>query len=174
MVKILCAVQRRRFPVGVSPTRRRVAPAGSHWSGGGGNEAVEASEERDRLGRFREHAGRNASERRAGLERPKCGSRPVSISGKAAVAWGRSDRSTHRFRRGSGVGMRVQGRRPQHGKPLAVAARDRQPDSREGQAGPRGVAERFVVARKPGNAGGAKEPWFKDNGRSGGQPGDWP
>jgi hypothetical protein len=35
-----------------------------------------------------------------------------------------------------------------------------QPDAREGQAGPRKVAERSVVAKKPGNAGGAKGPWF--------------
>jgi len=40
----------------------------------------------------------------------------------------------------------------------AVAARGRQRDAREGQARPRGVTERLVVARKPGNAGGAKEP----------------
>ena len=40
----------------------------------------------------------------------------------------------------------------------AVAARDRQPDSGDGQAGPYGVAERPVVASKPGNAGGAKGP----------------
>ncbi len=45
--------------------------------------------------------------------------------------------------------------------------RDSQPDAREGQAGPRGVAERSVVPLKPGNAGGGKGPWFKDNVRSG-------
>src|SRR5215469_2488504 len=36
-----CAVLRRRFPVGESPTRRD-APAGSNRSSCGGNEAVEA------------------------------------------------------------------------------------------------------------------------------------
>ena len=36
-----------------------------------------------------------------------------------------------------------------------------QPDAREGQAGPCGVAEGSVVPRKPGNAGGGKGPWFK-------------
>ncbi len=46
----------------------------------------------------------------------------------------------------------------EHGKPHAVAARDRQPDSGDGQAGLHGVAERPVVALKPGNAGGAKGP----------------
>jgi len=40
----------------------------------------------------------------------------------------------------------------------AMTARDRQPTSREGQAGSCGVAEGFVVAMKPGNAGGAKGP----------------
>jgi hypothetical protein len=53
-----------------------------------------------------------------------------------------------------------------------VAARDRQRDAREGQARPSGVAERFVVPRKPGNAGGGKEPQFKVNVRSGKEPVD--
>jgi hypothetical protein len=35
-----------------------------------------------------------------------------------------------------------------------------------------GLAERFVVARKPGNSGGAKGPQFKDNARSDAGPGD--
>jgi len=49
----------------------------------------------------------------------------------------------------------------------SARARDSQPDSREGQAGPSGVADRLVVATKPGNAGGAKEPEFKiDVGKS--------
>ena len=54
-----------------------------------------------------------------------------------------------------------------------MAARDRQLESREGQAGPCGVAERLVVARKPGNAGGAKGPQFKVNVTSGKGLGDW-
>ncbi len=36
-----------------------------------------------------------------------------------------------------------------------------QPATRKGQAGPFGVADRPVVPRKPGNAGGGKGPWFK-------------
>ena len=60
-----------------------------------------------------------------------------------------------------------------HRKPIAtretpaVRARDPQPDFREEQAGPCGVAERPVVPMKPGNAGGGKGPWFKVNARSG-------
>jgi hypothetical protein len=38
--------------------------------------------------------------------------------------------------------------------------RDDQPDAREGQAGRAGVAERPVVPKKLGNAGGGKGPQF--------------
>src|ERR1700682_1551902 len=47
-----------------------------------------------------------------------------------------------------------------HGKPQGVVSDD-QPEAREGQAGRPGGAERFVVPRKPGNAGGGKGPQFK-------------
>ncbi len=71
--------------------------------------------------------------------------------------------------RGSSDSMYTRGKRTQHGKPLGVV-KDDQPDAREGQAGRLGVAERFVVPGKPGNAGGGKEPWFKTNaGRRKGQ-----
>ena len=46
-------------------------------------------------------------------------------------------------------------------------SRDDQPDAREGQAGRRGVTERFVVPVKPGNAGGGKGPQFKTDARRG-------
>jgi hypothetical protein len=36
-----------------------------------------------------------------------------------------------------------------------------QPEVREEQTGPKGVADRLVVLRKPGNAGGGKGPEFK-------------
>ena len=45
-----------------------VAPAGSYRSGGGGNEAAGAFEKNGSCKRLGEFAGRNASERRAGLE----------------------------------------------------------------------------------------------------------
>src|SRR5229473_3010049 len=66
----------------------------------------------------------------------------------------------------------TQGKCTQHGKPHCVI-RDDQPDAREGQAGRRGVAERFVVPLKPGNAGGGKGPQFKTNAISSEGPGDW-
>ncbi len=52
----------------------------------------------------------------------------------------------------------TQGKRAQHGKPLGVVGRDDQPKSGDGQKGRSGVAERFVVLMKPGNAGGGKGP----------------
>ena len=42
---------------------------------------------------------------------------------------------------------------------------DDQPEAREGQAGRFGVAERFAVPLKPGNAGGGKGPQFKTDAR---------
>src|SRR6202043_3806611 len=66
----------------------------------------------------------------------------------------------------------TQGKRTQHGKPRRVI-RDDQPDAREGQAGRAGVAERFAVPRKPGNAGGGKGPQFKTDATSSEGFGDW-
>lgn len=54
-----------------------------------------------------------------------------------------------------------------------LAVRDRQRDAREGQARPRQVAERLVVATKPGNSGGAKGPQFKDQRRKRRGESDW-
>ena len=42
----------------------------------------------------------------------------------------------------------------------AVRSRVSQPELREEQAGPSGVADRFVLLMKPGNAGGGKAPYF--------------
>src|SRR5262245_3429017 len=66
----------------------------------------------------------------------------------------------------------TQGKRTQHGKPHDVVSDD-QPDAREGQAGRLGVAERFVVPLKLGNAGGGKGPQFKTNATRSEGPGDW-
>ena len=62
--------------------------------------------------------------------------------------------------------------RTKHGKPQSVVSND-QPEAREGQAGRSGVAERFVVLMKPGNAGGGKGPQFKTDAIRGEGPGDW-
>ena len=49
----------------------------------------------------------------------------------------------------------------QHGKPDSVVGRGDQPEAGDGQKGRYGVAERPVLPRKPGNAGGGKGPQFK-------------
>src|ERR1700686_2878263 len=66
----------------------------------------------------------------------------------------------------------TQGKRTQHGRPQGVV-RDDQPEAREGQAGRPGEAERFMVPRKPGNAGGGTEPQFKTDAIRSEGPGDW-
>src|SRR5467141_2574336 len=66
----------------------------------------------------------------------------------------------------------TQGKRTQHGKPHGVVSDD-QPNAREGQVGRHGVAERFVLPLKPGNAGGGKGPQFKTDATSGEGFGDW-
>src|SRR5207244_13532359 len=92
--------------------------------------------------------------------------------GKADPA-GCSAQSNRRSRRGGVLATaRTQGKRTQHGKPQGVVSDD-QPEAREGQGGRRGVAERFVVPRKPGNAGGGKGPQFKTDAIRGEGPGDW-
>src|SRR3981189_273928 len=120
----------------------------------------------------RECAGRNASERRASLEKDNAQADPTTLSGKADTA-GRS-RAKKPPSGGAGVGATActLGKRTQHGKPQGVASDD-QPDAREGQAGRPGVAERFVVPLKPGNAGGGKGPQFKIDATSGEGFGDW-
>src|SRR4030081_3606386 len=70
------------------------------------------------------------------------------------------------------AGAGTQGKRTKHGKPQGVVSDD-QPDAREGQVGRHGVAERFAVPLKPGNAGGGKGPQFKTDATSGEGFGDW-
>ena len=88
--------------------------------------------------------------------------RPSSLANRETGGIGRPTSDlTQRSHRGNGNGMSTQGKHTQHGKPPQAEARDLQPDAREGQAGPGGVADRPVVPRKPSNSGGGKGPEFK-------------
>ena len=77
--------------------------------------------------RLREQAGRNASERRAGLETVNVGADPPQKRGRppslvnteGLTAPHRSD-PIQRSHRGNGDGMSAQGDPTQHGKPQAV------------------------------------------------------
>src|SRR6202142_2520861 len=66
----------------------------------------------------------------------------------------------------------TQGKRTQHGKPQGEVSDD-QPNARDGHVGRHGVAERFVLPLKPGNAGEGKGPQFKTDATSGEGFGDW-
>ena len=81
-----------------------------------------------------------------------------------------SDKYAHLLHRGSGGSMYTRKAHATRETPTRI--RD-QPDAREGQAGRAGVAERFAVPLKPGNAGGGKGPQFKTDATSGEGPGDW-
>ncbi len=48
-----------------------------------------------------------------------------------------------------------------------MVGRDDQPGTGDGWTGRYGVAERPVLLRRPGNAGGGKGPWFKTGTESG-------
>ncbi len=87
----------------------------------------------------------------------RCGSPPVSFRGRPPSDGEEAASAPIRSRRGSGVGMYAEEVERNTGSPMGEE-RGPQPDSREGQAGPYGVAERPVVARKLGNASGAKGP----------------
>ena len=65
--------------------------------------------------------------------------------------------------RGSGGSMSVQGNATQHGKPQRWERVTPNRNPARDQPGPCGVAERFVVPLKPGNADGGKGPQFKVN-----------
>ena len=86
----VCAVIRRRFPVGANPTRR-TAPAGSTGATMEETKWLKPSVKRATIRWPRECAGRNASERRASLENADVQADPMTLSGKADIAGLMSD-----------------------------------------------------------------------------------
>jgi hypothetical protein len=93
------------------------------------------------------------SEHHASLETGNADADPVRKRGKLT---GRGIKRRVSFIcRGKGDGMRATGHVAQHGK-SAFGWGDSRPVLREEQTGPERMADRPVVARKPGNAGGAK------------------
>ena len=96
--------------------------------------------------------------------------RPTRCLFRGRLIW-RGDTSEDDARllhRGSGGSMSI--RKAHATREAPRRGKDNQPDAREGQAGRHGVAERFVVPMKPGNAGGGKGPQFKTNATSGEGP----
>src|SRR5215472_10669739 len=99
--------------------------------------------------------------------------RPTRLPYRGRLIWlgEMSEVDTQPLHRGIGGSMYTRKARATREAPMRD--RDDQPDAREGQAGRTGVAERFVVPLKPGNAGGGKGPLFKTDARRGEGPGDW-
>ena len=149
------------------------APAGSSRSSYGGDEIAEAFGMR--VTKYGDSASVQAVTRvNAEQASKRTMRRPTRqpFPGKADTA-GMNERTVTPGRCAGVVATAcTQGKPTQHGKPQGVVSDD-QPESREGQAGRRGVAEGFVVPLKPGNAGGGKGPQFKTDALRGEGHGDW-
>ncbi len=156
----------------LNPARKLFAPPGSNRSSSGGNEAAEASGVEGRFRRFGKFVGRNGSERCAGPETGDAGADPLTIEGKPKPM-GEYERNNLMGPAGVlATTCRQRGPDATRETPAVIANGD-QPATRESQAGPCGVAERSVLPRKPGNAGGGKGPQLKGDARSGEGPRDW-
>ena len=154
--------------MGAIPTRQLVVPAGSNRSGGGGNEVAGAFDAKGRLAApraGRPQRGVNAEQApKAVMWEPT-----RHTSGEGRRRWAPEEvRHPPHERHGPAVPpgyWRQHARRGdprQHGKPQVARGSGPQPDAREGQAGRPGVADGLVVPAKPGNAGGGKQPEFKE------------
>jgi hypothetical protein len=94
----------------------------------------------------------------------------MTLSGKADTAGLRSETIRQPLRRGSGGSMYTRKAYATREAPWRGQSND-QLEAREGQARRFGVAERFVVPLKLGNAGGGKGPQFKTDAIRGEGPG---
>src|ERR1700730_10972435 len=113
-----CGVRRAKAALssGCKP-HPATAPAGSNRSSYGGDEIAEAFGMRATNWWQRECAGRNASERRASLEKDNAQADPTAISGKADTAGGSEQSNTLSRCAGVLATACTQGKRTQHGKP---------------------------------------------------------
>jgi hypothetical protein len=151
-----------------SPPGNWFAPAGSNRSGGGGNEAVGAFD-----GKGQRVAPRSGRPQRVvnAEQAPKAvmwePTRHTSGEGRRrwviGSGWNRPPRERSDPAVPPGYWRRHvrRGDPKQHGKPQSVWGSGLQPEAREGQAGPTGVADGFVVPGNPGNSGGGKGPEFR-------------
>src|SRR5258707_15084531 len=166
----VCAVTRRRFPVGASPTRQPLQPEAT----GAGMEVTKCLKPSGSGSRIGDRASVQAATRvnaEQASKRTMCRPTRQPFRGRLIRPGEMSEEYAQLLHRGSGGSMYTR-KRTQHGKPRRVI-RDDQPDAREGQAGRAGVAERFAVPQKPGNAGGGKGAQFKTNAASGEGPRAW-
>ena len=155
----VCAVTRRRFPVGANPTRQPLQPEAI----GAVMEATKWLKPSISVSRIGDSASVQAVTRvNAEQSSKRTMRRPTRQPFRGRLIRLGESRAKSTTSRCAGVVATActQGKRTQHGKPHGVVSDD-QPEAREGQAGRLGVAERFVVPLKPGNSGGGKGPQFK-------------
>src|ERR1700746_1848249 len=167
----VCAVTRRRFPVGANPTRQPLQPEAI----GAVMEATKWLKPSISVSRVGDSASVQAVTRvNAEQSSKRTMRRPTRQPFRGRlIRLGEAERSSTPSRCAGVVATAcTQGKRTQHGRPQG-AVRDDQPDARAGQAGRLGDTERFVVPLKPGNAGGGKGPQFKTDATSGKGFGDW-
>jgi hypothetical protein len=161
VIKILaCAVKRRWSTAGVSPARE----TGSlHPVAIGAvveaTKPLKPSVKRVALG---DSASMQAVTKVNAEQAPKIITQELTRRkyGEGRSRWESTSEQSQRSCRGIGDGMQTQGIRRNTGSPSGDRGLG-QPVARESQAGPFGVAERLVVPRKPGNAGGGKGPQLK-------------
>ncbi len=92
--------------------------------------------------------------------------KPCDVDADPASTWGRLSERAKRTKRAArwSTGVLVTACWQEEfwsntGSPAkCLRLKARQPGAREGQTGLSGMADRLVVLRKPGNAGGGKEP----------------
>jgi hypothetical protein len=132
----------------------------SNRSGGGGNELVGAFGGKGRLGDSAKMQAVTRVNVRRGPETFDVDADPPQRRRRPAL-WKKP--ATSAFRRSAGVKTMacIEGTHGKHGKPTTMAAAAAT-DNPRGPGPVASVAERFIGAKKPGNAGGAKGPQFKD------------
>ena len=122
-------------------------------------------------GRFSARAGRNARERRAGLEKPNAEADPPTFRGRLPATGDATEdcgerHQAGRLRRGSGDSLCAKGSGCNPGSPVGGAHAST--GNPRGPAWAGRVAERLGVPGKPGHAGGGKEPQVERNVKKGG------
>src|ERR1700737_1361169 len=153
---LACAVQRRRFPVGASPTRQPLQPEAI----GAVMEVTKWLKPSISVSRIGASASVQAVTRvNAEKAAKRTMRRPTRqpFRGRLIRLGEQSEEHAQPLRRGSGDSMNKRKAYATREAPKRGQIND-QPEAREGQAGRPGVAERFVVPLKPGNSGGGKGP----------------
>src|SRR5262249_44118279 len=149
----VCAVTRRRFPVGASPTRQSLQPEAA----GAAKEVTNWLKPSECVSRIGDSASVQAVTRMNAEQASKrTMRRPTRRPFRGRLIRLGYERN-HTPRRCAGVVATecTQGKRTQHGSPMGWS-------KQRPTGSPRlGVAERFVVPLKLGNAGGGKGPQFK-------------